>query len=158
MCTFETVRSPYLHLLLGGAAEFEREPQRLTDELKKYFIGQLNGRRMHTKRHLFAEFAAALHFPSYFGNNWDALDECLKDLEWLPAAGYILFISDAIEILSDDTKEMDILLGVLQTAGKAWAATVPPRPFHVVLGCRPELEGLMERRLGNASYDACPVA
>ncbi len=34
---------------------------------------------------LFAVISNAMHFPDYFGHNWDALDECLGDMDWLPA-------------------------------------------------------------------------
>jgi hypothetical protein len=36
-----------------------------------------------------------MQFPDYFGMNWDALDECLRDLEWLSGEGYVLFIHNA---------------------------------------------------------------
>ncbi len=85
---------------------------------------------MRTKQGLFQELAAALNFPSYFGKNWDALDECLSDLEWLPAAGYIIFISEAGELLADDLKELKILLHVLNKAGSFWATEKPPKPFR----------------------------
>jgi len=37
------------------------------------------------KATLLARFAAALHFPDWFGHNWDALSDCLTDLSWLAA-------------------------------------------------------------------------
>ena len=44
---------------------------------------------------LFHEFSAALQFPYYFGNNWDALDDCLSDLAWLKSDKIVLFITNA---------------------------------------------------------------
>ena len=34
--------------------------------------------------------AESLQFPDYFGRNWNALDECLCDLEWLDGHQIVL--------------------------------------------------------------------
>jgi hypothetical protein len=47
-------------------------------------VRTLRGVKMQTVQQLFDEFAAALQFPWYFGENWAAFDECLTDLAWLP--------------------------------------------------------------------------
>lgn len=41
-------------------------------------------------------FAGALHFPDYFGRNWDAFEECLRDLSWgnFNAAQGVIIIVD----------------------------------------------------------------
>lgn len=76
----------------------------------------IRGQHCHTTPALFQEFAAALQFPDYFGHNWDALDECLSDLEWLPARGYILVITNAERVLSTNQIEFDTFCSVLMNA------------------------------------------
>lgn len=55
----------------------------------------VRGGKMVTVHALFDEVAAALQFPLYFGENWDALDECLSDLELPPQRGFVFVIADA---------------------------------------------------------------
>jgi len=37
-----------------------------------------------------ARIAQALDFPEWFGGNWDALQDSLRDLSWLPGNGLSL--------------------------------------------------------------------
>ncbi|HQR48393.1 MAG TPA: barstar family protein, partial [Steroidobacteraceae bacterium] len=48
-----------------------------------------------SKSELLDRVAAALDFPSTFGHNWDALFDCLADLGWRPATGYVLVFEHA---------------------------------------------------------------
>jgi RNAse (barnase) inhibitor barstar len=54
----------------------------------------LDGSRIRSPSEFFDAVAAALDFPSYFGRNWDALDECLDDIgeqtvvEWAKASRF----------------------------------------------------------------------
>ena len=45
-----------------------------------------------TKEQFLGALAERLNFPAYFGHNWDALVDCLRDLdEWLgPASTYVV--------------------------------------------------------------------
>jgi hypothetical protein len=47
-----------------------------------------------SKQKLFAVLAKKLRFPPYFGWNWDALEECLGDLSWLPAERTIAIVHE----------------------------------------------------------------
>lgn len=49
-------------------------------------------RGIRSKEKLFSIFATALRFPKYFGWNWDAFEECLRDLSWLPADRPIVIV------------------------------------------------------------------
>lgn len=98
----------------------------------------VQGKKCKTPAGVFNEFARALEFPDYFGHNWDALEECLADLEWLPAKGYVVLITDAQSVIPDDDEEYETLLEVLSDAGEAWSKgqTADGRhaPFHVFFG------------------------
>ena len=98
----------------------------------------IKGLHCKTPATLLAEFARALDFPDYFGHNWDGLEECLTDLEWLPAKGYIVLITDAAHVLSNDDTEYETFLEILCDAGEAWGSgqagmgTRRATPFHVL--------------------------
>src|SRR5262245_22968403 len=64
-----------------------------------------DGRRCRTKQALLDGLARALEFPAGSGRNWDALEELLIDLEWLPARGYVLVVTQADQVLADSPAE-----------------------------------------------------
>ena len=45
------------------------------------------------KQALLARASVAFAFPDWFGQNWDALSDSLRDLSWLDAPGYLVVIS-----------------------------------------------------------------
>jgi RNAse (barnase) inhibitor barstar len=115
----------------------------------------LDGRKMNDADSLFTEFAAALSFPDYFGRNWEALDECLADLSWVPAMGYVLLITDSSEVLVGSSREWEILVDTLVRVAEEWAEPVdlgepwdrPKVPFHTIFHDRPENEMALKNRL-----------
>lgn len=88
---------------------------------ERHVVRLLRGSRMTTVDGVFAEFAAAFQFPWYFGLNWDAMDECLTDLDWLPPFDRItVVILTANDILKDDPQRLSTLLSLLEFCGRAW--------------------------------------
>ena len=124
----QSTKAPWTSLLMvtaGQSAEsLVRPPTGLALKIIK-------GRHCKTPSTLLDEFARALEFPDYFGHNWDALEECLTDLEWLPAKGYIVLITDAAHVLSHDDSEYETFLEILRDAGEAWGRQ-RATPFHVL--------------------------
>ena len=51
-------------------------------------------RGIRSKQKLLGILAEKLRFPRYFGYNWDALEECLRDLSWLPAHQAITIVHE----------------------------------------------------------------
>jgi RNAse (barnase) inhibitor barstar len=96
---------------------------------------------MSNSKGFFAQFAAALQFPLYFGKNMNALAECLRDLEeWLPGDAYTLVISQTMSVLRDERPEdLEAFIRLLSEVSSEWAVgTLPganwerkPTPFHV---------------------------
>jgi len=76
---------------------------------------------------VFGAMAKALSFPEWFGGNWDALEDCLSDLSWRQATGYVLLFRN-FEMLGKD--QLGILIDVLASSAEFWAAR--GRPFFAV--------------------------
>ena len=65
--------------------------------------------------------ADALAFPATFGNNWDALADCIGDLAWRPAAsGHVWLFAAAGELRDAAEADFDTLCSVLDDACGRW--------------------------------------
>jgi hypothetical protein len=105
----------------------------------------VRGSKSQTTAALFDETAAALQFPYYFGENWDALDECLADLDWLNGSGFVVIFTDAQRLLDREPADAFArLLDVLDAVAQSWASSArgdadsAGRSFHAVFQCLPE--------------------
>jgi RNAse (barnase) inhibitor barstar len=74
--------------------------------------------------------AETLAFPAWFGQNWDAFFDCLADLSWRPARGYVLLLEHADTMRRDAPEALDTALAILGDAASAWESRgVPFRVF-----------------------------
>ncbi len=131
----QSTKPPWTSLLVVTAGQ---RTDSLVRPPTEFALKIIQGVKSLTTDGLLTECARALDFPDYFGHNWDALEECLTDLEWLPAKGYILLITDAGCVLPDDEEEYETFLEILRDAGEAWGAGQAgmgarrATPFHVL--------------------------
>ena len=103
----------------------------------------VRGAKATTKAHCFDEIAAALQFPFYFGENWDALHDCLSDLTWLHADTVLIAVIDSDRLLEHaPAEERDRFRVVVEEAMRCItdlasqarsAHSRPPRSLHVLL-------------------------
>jgi len=121
---------PFFHLAQG-------DPASLQDRLAPFasephaVLRSLRGTKMRTLQGLFDEISAALQFPAFFGENWDALDDCLNDLDWLPVGPCTLLMLDTQHILDRaEPADRAALAEILKGTAEAWNGS---RPFHVIL-------------------------
>ncbi|MFB6448777.1 barstar family protein [Bradyrhizobium tunisiense] len=66
------------------------------------------------KTALLVTIATQLRFPNYFGGNWDALEECICDLSWLPT-GLVLVKHDDLPLV-DDMRNAIVYVTILNSA------------------------------------------
>lgn len=74
---------------------------------------------------VFAGMARALDFPSWFGANWDALEDCLSDLSWREREGYVLLLAS-----HPGGDALGVLVDVLRSVAEYWASR--GKPFFAV--------------------------
>jgi RNAse (barnase) inhibitor barstar len=75
-----------------------------------------------TKQEFLARTAAALEFPAWFGGNWDALFDCLTDLSWRPAPGYVVIFENAADLQRVHPGTLATATGILEDVVEAWRA------------------------------------
>jgi len=125
----------------------------------------LRGERCVHRRDLFDEWAAALQFPSYFGYNWDAFEEMVHDLRWLPARAYFLFLTRTDQVLAHDGHAFRILTSILAGVSQDGVRMVlggvgevqGPASVHIVYQANEERSGVAALRLEEARAGAVPA-
>ncbi|MDR0482151.1 MAG: barstar family protein [Cellulomonadaceae bacterium] len=149
------VESPFSPLFLVGSQDVI---ETIVQDLQRLSLTVFSIRGNHSKTltALMLEFEKQMSFPSYFGRNKDALNECIIDLDWLPtSAGYVLLLSSPDQCLVDEgEEEVRWFVSALTDAIATWADPVtvgepwdrPALPFHVVLtGSQREIEHTYRR-------------
>jgi hypothetical protein len=153
-------RPPWLHVLVASEPDACGLLTALPDTAAvRPVIRLLRGHKARTTAALFDEFAAALQFPCYFGENWDAFDECLTDLSWLPGNAYVFLIVRSIQLLDQEpADQLHLFLKTLQNAAEEWSKPVPhasrpARAFHVLFQCVSEHEAALTAGISAAAVE-----
>jgi len=86
---------------------------------------------VHNKQEFTALLAKALAFPDWFGGNWDALEDCLEDLSWHPAPGYVLLLEHGKHFGAGHKQEFVTATEVLEGAAQYWQEQ--GKPFWAIV-------------------------
>ena len=139
-----------------------KKPVTKQDIPKDVLLLELNATLMTNLEDLYREFAAVFKFPDYFGKNFNALDECITDLEWLPADGYLLVIKNAEALLHKESHDvLEGLLSILVNAGEEWSTPIVQGeawdregvPFHTILELNKSVSSSFQSRLDNLGVE-----
>jgi hypothetical protein len=93
------------------------------------FVASIEGEKIGSKLDMLDALAMTFQFPGYFGRNLDALDECLRDLNWLPADRYGCVIWNSNILLSQAPKVALQLINQWLACAQVWAERGVP--FHL---------------------------
>jgi Barstar (barnase inhibitor) len=115
----------------GTIHEVENPPDPAVLEAAGIRLAEIDGLAIESKQDLMSALTGALELPGYFGRNWDALDEVLRDLGWLEADGHVLILRGASELRS---RAPELVAGLV----RSWTFSAPTWiekrvPFHLVL-------------------------
>lgn len=108
------------------AARTSAEKIALQAEAHGWRCFYLDGGQIADKSDFLRVWSEVAVFPPYFGRNWDALDESLRDLAWAPAQGYLVLYDKVTHFAAARPDEFAVALDILQTAVEHWQATATP--------------------------------
>lgn len=84
----------------------------------RHFAIDLRG--VSNKIQFLGKCALVMSFPTYAGRNWDAFEECVNDLSWAPAPGYLLLLDRARRFATNDPESWHTALDILRDASAQW--------------------------------------
>ena len=80
----------------------------------------VDGRNVQRKEQLMNALATALRLPAHFGQNWDALEECLIDLAPVDGRGYFLLYDHIDGLMQAHPDQFSTLIEILRDAVESW--------------------------------------
>jgi RNAse (barnase) inhibitor barstar len=114
----------------GGVYQLVRKPEEVEHAAKEAGLAvfRIDIANAQDKQDFLSRVAKALSFPDWFGGNWDALNDCLRDLEWLPSkTGYVLILENIEPFGAVNKQEYEKAKAVLLSAADYWKSE--GRPF-----------------------------
>ena len=81
---------------------------------------RVNLTKAEDKDQMLSTIARALKFPDTFGRNFDALADCLADMEWKPADGYLILLEHCDGIHGKAEADFANTLQIFEQAADDW--------------------------------------
>jgi RNAse (barnase) inhibitor barstar len=73
-----------------------------------------------TKSQMLGLLGRSLAFPSWYGRNWDALEDCLTDNGWVQDPGLVIRFEGFEPYAEADPNGFGILLDIFKTSAEFW--------------------------------------
>jgi len=86
----------------------------------------------HDKEGFLTDASRAMRFPDWFGGNWDAFADCLKDLSWLQAKGWVVILEKSKHFCGGHGHEFKEAMGIMAESAAYWRSQ--GKPFWTLIG------------------------
>ncbi len=85
-----------------------------------YVVFRVDLAHARNKDDLLAAIGKDMAFPEWFGTNWDALADCLADLGWRPAEGYLVLLEHCDTLRARAESDLIAALQIFEEAADVW--------------------------------------
>jgi len=96
-----------------------REFERLAKERDLAFF-HIEGKDIKDKGQFLDSSANILRFPDYFGNNWDAFEDCLTDMSWHVSEGYVVLYDRFDTLAENSPRDFRTVLKIFRQSVNFW--------------------------------------
>jgi len=98
----------------------DREPLMIGAGKAGCLVQHVDLARTQDKNQMLTAVGKALGFPEWFSHSWDALNDCLLDMGWRPAEGYVTLLDHCDGIHGRAEADFVILMQAFQSAADEW--------------------------------------
>ena len=109
----------YLLKTMPTVKELEKQAK-----AKGFLFFYLEGQKIEKKEQFLNHAAMAMHFPEHFGNNWNALEDCLTDLSWIEedaeVNGYVILFDHFDPFADHHESQLETVVEIFQSAIEYW--------------------------------------
>ncbi|MFJ8586385.1 barstar family protein [Streptomyces sp. NPDC093595] len=133
---------PWMHVVTaGGGMPFDE----LLPTPGRFYVAQLSGQEIPDEFSAFQNLQSSFQFPAYFGWNWNAVYDCLRDLKGLSADRHVLVVKSAEHALSEDETAREEFFRTLWRAGRRCSYVKRPEGttlsrLTIILSCAKDFE------------------
>lgn len=85
-----------------------------------YAFFHIDGKTIERKEQLMNHVATSLRLPKTFGHNWDALEECLIEMDEGEGDGFVILYDHIDGFLTAHPDQFETLVEILRDAVQSW--------------------------------------
>ena len=87
---------------------------------KKMMFYHLEGKKIEKKEQFLNHASVVMHFPSDSGKNWDAFYDCITDMEWAEADGYLIYFDHTEAFDAHHESQLETVIELFEDAVNYW--------------------------------------